>query len=327
MSLEVFDPHIRPINLRRDLTQIADLIEVAFAGQMDAEGRDYLRHIRQISRSLGGYIMDGNSPESSQLPFHGFLWEENGRIIGNLTLILVRKQAIRTYFIANVAVLPEYRGKGIARQLTDRAIAHVADQKGKRIYLQVRADNTIAQHIYRDSGFAAFDCRTTWFFTGNKRAHEPVIPPVKVIRRNRADWPQQKEWLNLIYPPDISWNLPYNIERLAPDPITSLSNFFNGFSSRSWSVWQDNRLIGVATWESGFTGSDYVWLATSPAWEDNTIRSLLPSITSRVCRPQRLMINYPSGRGASAFTDCGLQEMNTLIWMRRDISPEFTLTY
>ena len=75
--MTIFDPHIRPINLRRDLVAIADLIEVAFAGQMDVEGREYLRHIRQVSSSLGGYIMDGTTPETSQLPFQGYLWEED----------------------------------------------------------------------------------------------------------------------------------------------------------------------------------------------------------------------------------------------------------
>lgn len=324
MNPVVFDPHIRPINLRRDLVAIADLIEVAFEGQMDVEGRDYLRHIRQISRSLGGYMMDGTTPESSQLPFHGYLWEENGQIIGNLTLILVRKQQTRTYFIANVAVLPEYRGRGIARQLTGRAIAHVKAHQGKRVYLQVRSDNTVAQHIYRSSGFEDFSCRTTWIFSENKRPGRSDFSDIRVSRRSRADWPQQKEWLDQIYPSEISWNLPYSVERLKPDLFSSINNFLNGFSSRSWSARQNDRLIGVASWESGFTGSDYIWLATSPAWEDIAIRSLVPEITTRVFRPQKLMINYPVARGTAAFSDCGMRELNTLIWMKKEIPLEYS---
>ncbi len=320
----VFDPHIRPINLRRDLVAIADLIEVAFAGQMDVEGREYLHHIRQVSRSLGGYIMDGTTPETSQLPFQGYLWEEDGRIIGNLTLILVRKQQSRTYFIANVAVLPEHRGRGIARQLTDRAIAHVQAHQGRRIYLQVRADNNIAQHIYRSSGFEDFSCRTTWVFSEHRRIGKAVSSGTKVTRRNRADWPQQKEWLNQTYPSEISWNLPFSLDRLKPDLFNNLKNFLNGFSTRTWSARQDDRLIGVATWESGFTGSDYVWLATSPAWEDDAIRSLIPVITTRVFRPQKLMINYPVARGSAAFSECGMRELNTLVWMKKEIPLDYS---
>ncbi|HOW92483.1 MAG TPA: hypothetical protein PK883_09215, partial [Anaerolineaceae bacterium] len=87
---------------------------------------------------------------------------------------------------------------------------------------------------------------------------------------------------------------------------------------------QNGRLIGVASWESGFTGSDYIWLATSPALEDNAIHSLVPVVLSRVFRPQRVMINYPVGRGNAAFLDCGMRELNTLVWMKKEIFPELT---
>lgn len=316
-----FDPHIRPINIKHDLGAIADLIETAFAGQMDAEGRDYLHHIRQIARGIGSYLIDGNSPETSQFPFHGYLWEEDGRIIGNLTLIPVRKSKVRTYFIANVAVLPEYRGRKIARHLTDRAIAHVKAHHGKRIYLQVRADNLTAQHIYQTTGFEEFACRTNWMLSRNGSACPATDLTIRVTRRFKTDWAQQKDWLTALYPPGIAWNLPISLERLKPDLLGSITNFLNGVSSRSWAARQHNRLIGLASWESGFTGSDYVWLATSPVWEDAAISALLPVVTSRVFQPQRVMINYPAGMATGAFINCGFRELNTLIWMKKDM-PE-----
>lgn len=314
-----FDPHIRSINIKRDLGAIADLIETAFAGQMDAEGRDYLRHIRQIARGIGSYLIDGNTPETSQFPFHGYLWEEDGRIIGNLTLIPVRKARVRTYFIANVAVLPEYRRRGIARHLTDRAIAHVKAHDGKRIYLQVRSDNLTAQHIYQTTGFEEFASRTTWVPGHIGASHPAPDPTIRVARRMKSDWPQQKDWLIALYPPEIAWNLPISLERLKPDLLGSITNFLNGVTSRSWAARQHNRLIGLASWESGFTGTDYAWLATSPVWEDAAITALLPIILSRAFHPQRLMINFPSGRANEALRNCGMRELNTLIWMKKDL--------
>jgi ribosomal protein S18 acetylase RimI-like enzyme len=323
MELTEFDTHIRPINIRRDLTEIANLIEIAFAGQMDAEGRDYLRHIRMIARGISGYMLDGNTPETSQFPFHGYLWEENGRIIGNLTLIPVRKRQVRTYFIANVAVLPEYRGRGIARMLTDRAIAHVMAHKGKRIYLQVKQDNFTAQHIYKSSGFEEFACRTNWVFGRRAASHVTNDPSIHITRRTRADWSQQQDWLSSIYPPEISWNLPFSMERLKPDLWASVVNFLNGVSNRSWAARQNNRLIGLASWESGFTGSDYVWLATSPIWEDTVIQALLPVLQTRVFNPQRIILNYPVNRAVESFKKCGLSELNTLVWMKKDLPAIF----
>ena len=325
MDPSEFDPHIRPINIRRDLGEIANLIEIAFAGQMDAEGRDYLRHIRQIARSIGGYFIDGNTPETSQFPFHGYLWEEDGHIIGNLTLIPVRKTRVRTYFIANVAVLPEFRGRGIAHHLTDRAIAHVKAHKGRHIYLQVREDNLIAQHIYRTSGFEDFACRTNWMLDRGDFAPSAPDPSIRVTRRFKADWLQQKDWLNALYPPEIAWNLPFSLDRLKPDMWGSLMNFLNGIVNRSWAARQQNRLMGVASWESGFTGSNYVWLATSPAWENQAISALLRVLLSKVFQPQKIMINYPAGRAVDSFKNCGMRELNTLIWMKMDLPLEFEI--
>lgn len=324
MDSSAINPHIRPINVRRDLEQIADLIELAFAGQMDAEGRDYLRHIRQIARSIGGYILDGNSPETSQFPFHGYIWEEDGRIIGNLTLIPLKKRGARDYFIANVAVLPEFRGRGIAKQLTDRAIDHVKSHKGKRIYLQVRVDNLIAQHIYRTTGFEEFALRTSWVFGRKPTGNRSPDSSIRVTRRLKSDWAQQVDWLNALYPPEIAWNLPYSLERMKPDFWGGLRRFFNGLSSRTWAARKNGRLIGLATWESGFTGSNYIWLATSPVWEDSAITSLLPVVSSRVFNPQRLLINYPAGRAVEAFRATGMKELHTLIWMKKDLPVEFS---
>ncbi len=311
--------HIRRIDIRRDLPAIATLIETAFADQMDDEGRDYLRHIRQIARSVGAFILDGNTPESSQLPFHGYLWEEDGSIIGNLTLIPVRKKDRYTYFIANVAVAPEQRGRGIARQLTERAIAHVQEHGGKHIYLQVRADNPPAIHIYQQTGFEEIIRRTSWIFPKNFTRRPQSIQGVTLGRRKREDWSQQKDWLQEVYPKEIAWNLPYNLGRLRPDFWIWLDNLVNALVCRNWSAHEQGHLIGTASYESGFSGSDYVWLATSPVWENQAIQALLPYVHARVRRPQRIVVNYPAGRGENGFTACGMQELHTLIWMKKEI--------
>lgn len=327
MSETGFDSRIRPIDIRRDLPSIADLIEISFADHMDAEGRDYLRHIRQIARGVGGFILGGNTPESSPLPFQGYVWEENGIIIGNLTLISVRKRYRNTYFIANVAVSPNQRGKGIASQLTRRAIAHVTERDGKRIFLQVRSDNPDAIHIYLRAGFEEFSRRTSWIFTDGICRPGNLGAGVEISRRKKTDWEQQKVWLEQIYPPDISWNMPYNLERLRPDIWVWLDNLMNAVVCRSWSAREGGQLIGSASYESGFSGSDYIWLASSPVWEDRVICALMPHIQTRVSKPQRVTVNYPAGRGREGFTSCGMREQHTLIWMEldlttRDTSPE-----
>ncbi|MDO9120577.1 MAG: N-acetyltransferase, partial [Anaerolineaceae bacterium] len=163
---------IRAIRLREDLKQIADLIELCFLDNIDPEGQEYIRHIRQTANNFSGLILENTTPENSTLPFHGYVWVENDKIIGNITLIPLRSKEKGGYFVANVAVHPNYRGRGIGKQLTERAICHVREHQGKHVYLQVREDNEIAIQIYRNLGFDEISRRTMWVYRPSSRLVE-----------------------------------------------------------------------------------------------------------------------------------------------------------
>ncbi len=322
MISEKFDPHIRPIVLHKDLLAIADLIDLCFSENMDAEGRDYLRHIRQIARGFGGFLVEGTTPENSQLPFHGYLWEEDEKIIGNLTLIQVRKIDRYTYLIANVAVHPDWRGKGIGTQLTKRAIAHVREHGGRKIHLQVRTDNPTAIHIYRELGFIETARRTTWIWNSERKSVTVTAGDIQVAKRRNDEWSEQKDWLRRIYPWSLTWNLPFNMERLKPGFWHLLEILVEGGYIKGWTAYQERKNIGTAIWESGSSGSDYIWIGTDPDWEDKAIIALLPHVLDNISQPQRISINYPAGQAREAFLQSGMKEELTLIWMAENILPE-----
>jgi len=318
---------IRAIKLKEDLRQIADLIELCFSENIDEEGRDYIRHIRQTANNYSGFILENTTPENSSLPFHGYVWVEGTRIIGNLTLIPLRNKDKTSYFVANVAVHPDYRGRGIGRQLTERAVQHVREHHGKQIYLQVRQDNDIANRLYRNLGFEEICCRTTWLY----RPHDPpgrnLQPEIQVTTRSKEDWGQQKLWLDELYPREIQWNIPFRLEKVEPSLSNWLNRFIYGEYQRTWSAHREGRLIGTITVERSSEMRDYCWLASSPMWEDQVIQSVLPVIQKKMWFPKRLAVNYPAGRGRASFELVGMQELNTLVWMKLKINsmPEFTI--
>ena len=318
-ELSTLDPRIRPVQLRYDLSQIADLIEVCFGPYLDAEGKEYVRHIRRAPRDYDRFILDNSTPESSVLPFHGYVWVEGKRIIGNLTLILIRRKMKHSYFIANVAVHPDYRGQGIARKLTDKAIAHVRQHGGRTIYLQVRSENEIAQKLYLTHGFSEMTRRTQWIFRPGQEYNVLPPPEIRVKKRKRADWNQQLDWLKDVYPPEIAWNLPTNLSKLEPGFLNFMDHILNGSINRTWVALQDEKLIGAATLVQRGEPSDYVWLGTSPVWENQSILSLLPVVQQHMLTPSKLTVNYPAGRGLDAFRKVGMVELNTLIWMKRPV--------
>ncbi len=140
---------LRPINSMRDLVGITTLIERAFADDMDASGRVHMREMRWLG-TLFGWMDWLASPGQGLMP--GYVWLEDGHIVGNVT---VRKLSPfgHGWMIGNVAVAPEWRGRGIARQMMDAAIELVRHNRGEWIALQVRTDNNVARTLYQTLGF------------------------------------------------------------------------------------------------------------------------------------------------------------------------------
>lgn len=65
--------------------------------------------------------------------------------------------------LANVAVAPERRGEGLGRWLVERVL-DVARARGlKKIFLEVRASNDRAAHVYEDLGFVEVGVRRDYY--------------------------------------------------------------------------------------------------------------------------------------------------------------------
>lgn len=144
--------HIRPFSPTRDLGALAALIEEAFREELAITRSSIVRDMRQMA--LLGPLAWAARPV---MPFFtGYVWIEDGQLVGNVSLSRESEQA-STWVLSNVAVKTEFRGRGIAGQLLDAAIAHVRQHRGRRILLQVRADNQVALALYRHRGFVSFD--------------------------------------------------------------------------------------------------------------------------------------------------------------------------
>ena len=144
---------IRPFDIGRDLRPVAELIADAFTHELDPRGLAALREMRimshlsgllkLLSRSTGGELDD---------VFSGFVWVEDGKIVGNITVQRADKYGSR-WQIANVAVAPAYRGRGIARHLMQRAMNHIEAADGRWAVLQVYEHNLVARSLYTHLGF------------------------------------------------------------------------------------------------------------------------------------------------------------------------------
>ena len=107
----------RRINIHTDLNQITDLIELCFGQQLDPDGKRYLQYLRNISNEpekldSSVFFTFQNTPL-----LDGYVCEEKGKIIGNVTLSSYTSENKKICFISNVAVSPAARNMGIATRL------------------------------------------------------------------------------------------------------------------------------------------------------------------------------------------------------------------
>lgn len=85
--------------------------------------------------------------------------EAAGEIVGYAVLLAAADEAE----LANLAVVPETRGRGVGRRLLGAALAAATEAGARAVYLEVRASNTVAQHLYAASGFVPVGRRRGYY--------------------------------------------------------------------------------------------------------------------------------------------------------------------
>jgi GNAT superfamily N-acetyltransferase len=146
------------MQLRRTRAQAEDLIALlpAFADM-------YVRMIRECGLEGQGFVEDWRerlvsyfAEELRRGAMALYLAKAGGEIVGSAAVFINdgrTNQVLRDRFatIAGVFVEPSYRGRGIARSLTESAIAWARGQNCTSIRLTASKD---AEPLYRGLGFA-----------------------------------------------------------------------------------------------------------------------------------------------------------------------------
>lgn len=142
---------IRPFDPYSDLKAVVELIASAFGDKLDPAGRIALEEMRLVAR-WGGILGWLYWPRWSGLgTAPGFVWVEDERVVGNISLRRALGRA--GFLIGNVAVHPDWQGRGIARTLMETALKAISERGGRWAGLDVRVDNQVARYLYERMGF------------------------------------------------------------------------------------------------------------------------------------------------------------------------------
>ena len=293
---------LRPVNLRTDLAALADLLEIAFAPTMDSSGRSAIREMRALSRIGAGLGVLQNMSELAQGMSMGYVWVEQGRLIGNVSVYPSNGAAdlATAWVIANVAVHPDYQRRGIANRLMQASLEMVRRKRGSKAILQVDADNYTAQRLYRRLGFVDERAWTTW-----RRPITAVRPPMlpqgpHITHRTGAEWLAEYRLAQQMFPVErggLGWLRPLYPGQFRRSLWSRVKDWVSLRSLERLIIRsEDEGLILASLWiESGLmAGSVHLTLMVDPQYEGLYDEALLNTTARRFGDSQALTIEFPA---------------------------------
>jgi len=181
---------LRPVNLRSDLSPLADLIELVFADSMDSSGRSAIREMRYLSHLGYGLKLISRLNDLALGISLGFVYVVDGALVGNVSVYPAGypKELGETWILANVAVHPDYQRRGIAHRLVDACLDMIRRRAGARVILQVSTDNIAAQRLYERLGFRYERAWRLWRRSGFIRSPALAAPAYSVAHLRGEEW-------------------------------------------------------------------------------------------------------------------------------------------
>lgn len=249
--------NIRPVKLPQDLDVMNTLILEGFdypdhpewsiqpdekEGMLDRlKGMKRMWPILQILRFFSPILRDA---------MRGFIAEEDGKPIGLMNHMRDSKEP--EWFLANAAVLPGYRRRGIGRKLL-AAIQDEVRQRGSGVLiLGVVDQNVPSLELCKSMGFEVFTSAVEMDIEADTPVPAPTLPDGWTLEpRSRFDWRTQFELAKRITPENVARYEP-PVERRFRRPFVRplfgiLFEKAGGYSSRRFTLRApDGKIVAVS---------------------------------------------------------------------------------
>lgn len=305
---------LRRTDPRRDLAGVARLVQTAFAGQLDASGQRMLRDMRWLGRTgwlgwlLGrAFLPAGATPD-------GFVWLESGRVVGNLSLLPVEGDS-RRWVIANVAVDPDQRRRGIGRSLVQAGIDLARQRRAETVVLQVDRSNQGARQLYLSLGFRVTSTRTNWIRPrGLPRPRSIALEGMRP--RGYPEWREQWELGRRVLPDGFWW------------PFLPDERLFRGSSvsaaigmdwTRHW-LWKPQEVLqaSISAYARLTSGFRFL-LIVAPEHRGRVEKAMLARALRELPEGSGGTLEYAAGETEPELWELGFRPDRSLTWMALDL--------
>ncbi len=312
---------LRPVDVRCDLPGVARLVELCFGDALDESGRAAIREMRALSRAGPLLWLLPLFPGGGPAWQHGFVYTHAGRLVGNVGA-QPADSGRDAWLLANVAVHPDWRRKGIARQLVLAAVARAAHEGAQRVVLQVDADNIDAITLYKQLGFDTLTVRTTWRRSQTRPPEATPMPAgIELRPAQRSQWPLEQALLQQFRPQGLTWTAPLQVRHLCPSFGRNLGHYFNGRREERWLAFRSGETVGwlYVLWSAG-TADQIRWIVTpqlTGALEHALLERALCRLGHRRCDA---WVEHPTGEAAALLQQHRFKPTRTLRWMELCLS-------
>ncbi len=321
---------LRSMDPMKDLGGVADLIEQAFANDLDQSGKNALRELRWLSRlkPVLWWMIYANPDHTDFLS--GFVWEEKRKIVGNITINRTGAGS-RRWLISNLAVLDDYRRRGIARGLMYAALELVKEYNGSFVSLQVREDNVAARRLYDSLHFR--EISGTTYLTSKRvpKVENHPLPKEVLLRPRNYAATDTREAYNLARaatPLSVQKEWPLRQSHYRLNGSERINNLFNQIfgigTSDFWVVEDGQRFVALVNIYPGSWGKPHkLEVTVHPDWRGILEKPLISRALNYLYNwPNKsISLRHPAfhTEAIEAYKEFGLEETQTLIWMKREM--------
>ena len=276
------DSNVRAMSVRRDARQVIALLELVFKQHLRSAGH------HTIAPSFS--FQDFFAGRDQVVP--GFVYSLNGQIVGNVS-ILESKTAGR-YLIANVAVHPDFRRRGIAREMMTKVIRYIKGRSGHQVVLQVESDNENAVDLYKKLGFHAVGALRDWRMNWYALKSIAVRPPANrrspddygefIVRPLRSEDTKSVRKLDAyLFPKNLNWPDAPDKKYYQRGVQSFFYRLFSGINHEIWVCESKNRdLVGMGIIENEVGRPYTLKVRVIPEWASLVERPLMAKLSRRL---------------------------------------------
>ncbi len=202
---------LRPMRLPEDFVPLIDMVAETFQypenpewGIQSDEHQDMTREARVLKRLWPIFrVLQVLSPALRDI-FGGFVWEEEGKMVG--VVLYERHGTTKSWHVSTIGVRPEYRRRGIARQLVTRLLEELRARGAEQATLGVIDRNVPAYSLYTSLGFEHYSGTVKLEVSPNGASKVRGLPPgyVREPVKRSEDWRVQYELDKRISPPQLT---------------------------------------------------------------------------------------------------------------------------